>query len=169
MYDNVKKKRLFTYTSFNEEIDAVNIRVLEELQRDPRLSMSELGRRVGMSSPAVAERVRRLEEAGVIRGYRLELNPAALGLPIAAYVRVRPNAGQLPRIAELAQQIPEVVECHRVTGEDCFVLKVYIPAIEQLDRLLDSFLLYGSTTTTIIQSSPVPPRQPPLPDGAMLE
>lgn len=119
--------------------------------------------------PAVTERVRRLEEAGVIRGYRLELDPAALGLPIAAYVRIRPNPGQLPRIAELAQQIPEVVECHRVTGEDCFILKVYLPAIEQLDRLLDSFLLYGSTTTSIIQSSPVPPRTLPLPERALLE
>lgn len=165
----LKKKQLFTYTSFSGEIDAINVQVLEELQRDPRLTMSELGRRVGMSSPAVTERVRRLEEAGVIQGYRLDLNPAALGLPIAAYIRIRPNAGQLPRIAELAQQIPEVVECHRVTGEDCFILKVYIPAIDQLDRLLDSFLLYGSTTTTIIQSSPVPLRPPPLPETGMRE
>jgi len=116
-----------------------------------------------------SRRVRRLEEAGVIRGYCLDLNPTALGLPIVAYVRIRPNPGQLPRIAELAQQIPEVVECHRVTGEDCFILKVYIPAIDQLDRLLDSFLLYGSTTTSIIQSSPVPLRPPPLPDDALLE
>jgi Lrp/AsnC family leucine-responsive transcriptional regulator len=159
----LKEKRLFTYTVLNEEIDAINMRVLEELQRDPRLTMSELGRRIGMSSPAITERVRRLEEAGVIQGYRLELNPAALGLPITAYIRIRPNSGQLPRIAELAQQIPEVVECHRVTGEDCFVLKVHIPAIDQLDRLLDAFLLYGSTTTSIIQSSPVPLRPPPLP------
>ena len=104
----------------------------------------------------------------MIRGYSLELNPIALGLPVAAYVRIRPNVGQLPRIAELAQQIPEVVECHRVTGEDCFVLKVYIPAIDQLDRLLDSFLLYGSTTTTIIQSTPVPLRPPPLPENESL-
>lgn len=169
MSQTLKKKRLFTYTSFSGEIDAVNVRVLQELQRDPRLTMSELGRRVGMSSPAVTERVRRLEEAGVIQGYRLDLNPAALGLPIAAYIRIRPNSGQLPRIAELAQQIPEVVECYRVTGEDCFVLKVHIPAIDQLDRLLDSFLLYGSTTTTIIQSSPVPLRPPPLPEDALLE
>lgn len=169
MEQDLKKKQLFTYTSFSQEIDAVNKRILEELQHDPRLTMSELGRRIGMSSPAVTERVRRLEETGVIRGYRLELNPVALGLPIAAYVRIRPNVGQLPRIAELAQQIPEVVECHRVTGEDCFVLKVYIPAIDQLDRLLDSFLLYGSTTTTIIQSTPVPLRPPPLPEDALLE
>jgi Lrp/AsnC family transcriptional regulator, leucine-responsive regulatory protein len=160
---------MFTYKLSYEEIDAVNRRVLEELLHDPRLTMSELGRRVGMSSPAVTERVRRLEETGVIRGYRLELDPVALGLPIAAYVRIRPNPGQLPRVAELAQQIPEVVECHRVTGEDCFVLKVYIPAIDQLDRLLDSLLVYGSTTTSIIQSSPVPLRPPPLPEDALLE
>ena len=122
-----------------------------------------------MSSPAVTERVRRLEEAEVIRGYRLDLNPAALGLPIAVYVRVRPNPGQLPKIAELAQQIPEIVECHRVTGEDCFVLKAHIPAIDQLDRLLDAFLMYGSTTTSIIQSSPVPLRSMPLPEDASPE
>jgi Lrp/AsnC family leucine-responsive transcriptional regulator len=169
MAQDLKKKRLFTYTSWHEEIDPVNIRVLEELQRDPRLTMAELGRRIGMSSPAVTERVRRLEEAGIIRGYRLDLNPAALGLPIAAYIRIRPNPGQLPRIAELAQQIPEVVECHRVTGEDCFILKVHIPAIDQLDQLLDCFLLYGSTTTSIIQSSPVPYRPAPLPEDPLLE
>jgi Lrp/AsnC family leucine-responsive transcriptional regulator len=165
----LRKKRIFAYTSLSGEIDSVNIRVLEELQRDPRLTMSELGRRVGMSSPAITERVRRLEEAGVIRGYRLDLNPAALGLPIAAYIRIRPNSGQLPKIAELAQQIAEVVECYRVTGEDCFILKVYLPAIDQLDRILDSFLLYGSTTTTIIQSTPVPLRPPPLPEDALFE
>jgi Lrp/AsnC family leucine-responsive transcriptional regulator len=169
MDQTLKKKQLFTYTSPNGEIDAVNLRILEELQRDPRLTMSELGRRIGMSSPAVTERVRRLEESGVIRGYRLDLNPVALGLPIAAYIRIRPDPGQLPKVAELARQIPEVVECHRVTGEDCFVLKVHIPAIDQLDRLLDSFLLYGSTTTSIIQSSPVPLRPPPLPEDAALE
>src|SRR5712692_8237911 len=167
MSQDVKEKRIFTYKRSYEEIDAVNRRVLEELLQDPRLSMSELGRRIGMSSPAVTERVRRLEEARVIQGYRLELNPVALGLPITAYIRIRPNPGQLPRIAELAQQIPEVVECHRVTGEDCFILKVHIPAIDQLDSLLDAFLLYGSTTTNIIQSSPVPPRPPPLPEEAL--
>lgn len=164
MPDDVRENRLFTYTLPNREPDTVNRRILEELLRDPRVTMAELGRRIGMSSPAVTERVRRLEEAEVIRGYRLDLNPAALGLPIALYIRVRPNPGQLPRIAELAQQLPEVVECHRVTGEDCFILKAHIPAIDQLDRLLDSFLLYGSTTTSIIQSSPVTLRPPPLPD-----
>jgi Lrp/AsnC family transcriptional regulator, leucine-responsive regulatory protein len=127
------------------------------------MSMAALSRRVGMSSPAVTERVRRMEEAGVIVGYRLDIDPKALGLPVAAYIRVRPSPGQLPKIAALAEQIAEVVECHRVTGEDCFIIKMHLPAMDQLDRILDRFLLYGMTTTSIIQSSPVPPRSLPLP------
>jgi Lrp/AsnC family leucine-responsive transcriptional regulator len=144
-------------------LDVVNLRLLAELRRDPRLPMTRLGRLVGMSAPAVTERVRRLEEAGVIRGYRLDVDPAALGLPLTAYVRVRPNPGQLSRIAALAQATPEVVECHRITGEDCFILKIHLPAMDQLDRVLDRFLFYGTTTTSLVQSSPVALRPPPLP------
>lgn len=165
MAKDLKEDRLFAYEPSNGLLDAVNLRLVEELRCDPRLTMAALGRRVGMSSPAVTERVRRLEEAGVIQGYRLDLDPAALGLPVSAYIRVRPNPGQLSRIAELAQRIPEVVECHRVTGEDCFILKVHFPSMDQLDRILDRFLLHGATTTSIIQSSPVPPRAPPLPES----
>jgi Lrp/AsnC family transcriptional regulator, leucine-responsive regulatory protein len=159
-----KKKRAFTYKQPNGLLDRVNVDLLEQLQRDPRVTMTELGRRIGMSAPAVTERVRRLEEAGVIAGYRLDMNSAALGLPIAIYIRVRPNPGQLGKIAELAHSIPEVVECHRITGDDCFILKAHIPAMDQLDRILDRFLLYGATTTSIVQSSPVPLRSPPLPE-----
>lgn len=160
----ITKDTEFTYAPSSRELDDVNLRILSELRRDPRLTMAALGRLIGMSSPAVTERVRRLEEVGIITGYRLDISPAALGLPIAAYVRVRPNAGQVQRVADLASQIPEVVECHRVTGEDCFIMKVHIPAMEQLDRLLDRFLAYGVTTTSIIQSSPVPLRSLPIPD-----
>src|ERR687883_297751 len=100
MPKSLNQKQLFTYTPTDTVIDPVNLRILTELQGEPRLTMTELGRRVGLSSPAVTERVRRLEETGVIKGYRLDLNPAALGLPIAAYIRIRPNPGQLPRVAE---------------------------------------------------------------------
>jgi Lrp/AsnC family transcriptional regulator, leucine-responsive regulatory protein len=158
--------RVFTLESTPPNVDPINARLLAELLLDPRLTMAELGRRIGMSSPAVTERVHRLEELGVIRGCHLDLDPATLGLPVAAYVRIRPNPGQLSKIAELARRIEEVVECHRVTGEDCFVLKVYMPSIDQLDRLLDLFLAHGSTTTSIIQSSPVPLRSLPLPKGS---
>jgi Lrp/AsnC family leucine-responsive transcriptional regulator len=165
MDQELREKQLFTYRPSDGLLDDVNVRLLRELLQEPRLTMSELGRRIGMSSPAVTERVRRLEEAGIILGYRLDINPVPLGLPISAYIRIRPNPGQLPRIAELARQIPEVVECHRITGEDCFILKVHLPGMDQLDRILDAFLLYGSTTTSMIQSSPVPLRPPPLPDA----
>src|ERR671912_381881 len=154
---------MFTYEPVNGLLDGVNLRLLRELRGDPRLSMTELGRRVGMSSPAVTERVRRMEEAGVIRGFRLDVHPVALGLPLTAYVRLRPNPGQLANFADLARAIPEIVECHRITGEDCFIVKVHLPEIGQLDRLIDCFLRYGTTTTSIVQSSPVPPRPAPLP------
>ncbi len=163
MTQNSMEKAIFTYKPNHELLDDVNIQLLKELQQEPRLTMSELGRRVGMSAPAVTERVRRMEEAGIILGYRLDINPALLGLPITLYIRIRPSPGQLPKVAELARQIPEVVECHRITGEDCFILKAYIPAMDQLDRILDAFLIYGSTTTSIVQSSPVPLRVAPLP------
>ncbi|MBI1879013.1 MAG: winged helix-turn-helix transcriptional regulator, partial [Chloroflexi bacterium] len=97
MTQESRKKASVTYTFPNEVIDPVNLRLLEELQHNPRLTMSELGRRIQMSSPAVTERVRRLEEAGVIQGYRLDLDPRTLGFPIAAYVRIRPNPGQLAK------------------------------------------------------------------------
>lgn len=116
-----------------------------------------------MSAPAVTERVQRLEEAGVIRGYRLDIDPAAIGLPVSAWVRVRPGPGQLTSIAKLAVDIPEVVECHRITGEDCFLLKVHVSAVDQLETVLDRFLLYGQTTSSIVQSSPVPPGLPHCP------
>lgn len=157
-----KREQTFTYEPPDGALDPVNLRLLDELQRDPRLTMAELGRRVGMSSPAVAERIRRMEDTGVIMGYRLAINPVALGLPLTAYVRIRPDPGQLSKVAQLARQIPEVVECHRITGEDCFILKVHFPAMDQLDRLLDRFLAFGVTTTSIVQSSPVPLRSLPL-------
>lgn len=145
-------------------LDTVNVRLLSELHRNPRLSMSELARRVGMSAPAVTERVQRLERAGVIAGYRMEIDPAALGMPVTAIVRIRPGPGQLPKIADAAQQTPEVVECHRITGEDCFLLKVHAPSISEIEEVLDRFLLFGQTTTSIVVSTPVPLRSLPLPE-----
>lgn len=144
-------------------LDARNVELLRLLDGDPRASVSELARRIGMSAPAVKERLTRLEEAGVIVGYRLELSAKALGWPITAFIRVRPMAGQLPRIIALAESIPQVAECHRITGEDCFILKVHLDALENLDQILDRFLAHGQTTTSIVQSTPVPPRSPPLP------
>jgi Lrp/AsnC family leucine-responsive transcriptional regulator len=146
------------------DLDPVNVRLLDELSRNPRITMSELARRLGMSSPAVTDRVQRLEASGIITGYRVDLDPRALGWPVAAFVRIRPGPGQLTRIAELAQNTPEVVECHRITGEDCFLLKVFVTEIDKLEDVLDRFLMYGQTTSSIVQSSPVPARPLPLPE-----
>lgn len=163
MDKDIRRESLFTYTLPDDHLDGINLLLLSELQMNPRLTMAALGRRIGMSSPAVTERVRRLEETGVVRGYRLDLAPELLGLPIAAYIRVRPNPGQLGKVSEFVRGIPEVVTCDRITGEDCFLLKVHIPAMDQLDRLLDRLLAFGTTTTSIVQSSPVPLRSVPLP------
>lgn len=141
-------------------LDEVNLRLLGALGENPRLSTAALARRVGMSPPAVRDRVARLEQAGVIRGYRLDLDPAALGLPVAAWVRLRPGPGQLPRIADLARRTPEVSECHRISGEDCFLIKVHVASIEALETVLDRFLIHGQTTSSLIVSTAVQPRAP---------
>jgi len=144
--------------------DSRNLDLLHLLRADPRISVSELARRIGMSAPAVRERVLRLEEARIIRGYTVELDPVALGYPLCAFVRVRPAPGRLPQVAELARRLPQVSECHRVTGDDCFVLKVHLRGLEQLDELIDQFLALGQTTTSLVQSTPVPSRGLPLSD-----
>jgi Lrp/AsnC family leucine-responsive transcriptional regulator len=144
--------------------DPTNLELLRLLQNNPRTSISDLARRVRMSNPAVKERVLRLEESGIVSGYRLDLNAKDLGYEVMAFVRVRPLPGHLQKIAELAQAIPEITECHRITGEDCFILKMYLKEISSLDQVLDQFLAHGQTTTSIVQSSPVPWRGLPVPD-----
>jgi Lrp/AsnC family transcriptional regulator, leucine-responsive regulatory protein len=146
-------------------LDETNRRILKELQAEARLTMAELGRRVNLSPPAVADRVQRLERAGVIAGYQAVLDPRALGYGVAVVVRVAPDSGRLRKIPEVAQATPEVVECHRITGEDCFFLKLHLRSIDELEDVLDRFTPFGRTTTSIIHSSPVPGRPPPLGDA----
>ena len=144
-------------------LDEANLRLLGELQEDARLSFAELGRRVGLSPPAVAERVARLEESGAIRGYRADIDPRALGFTLGAIVRIRPAPRELHKVAELAQRTPEVVECHRITGEDCYFMKAYVRDVDHLEEVIDQFALYGQTTTSVMQKSPVPMRGLGLP------
>jgi Lrp/AsnC family leucine-responsive transcriptional regulator len=145
-------------------LDHTNRQLLAELQSDARLSLAELGRRVGLSSPAVAERLQRLERDQVILGYHAQLNPRALGFALSAVIRVRPAPRQLHRVGELAQAAPEVVECRRITGEDCYIMLAHVRSVEHLEEVIDRFAVYGQTTTSIVQSSPVPPRGLSLPD-----
>ena len=139
-------------------LDEVNLRLLAELQEDARLSNAELGRRAGLSAPAVAERLVRLREAGVITGYHAAVDPRALGFSLTAILRIRPAPRELPKVADLARRTPEVVECHRITGEDCFFMKLHVRDVEHLEKVIDAFAFYGQTTTSIMQTSPVPRR-----------
>jgi Lrp/AsnC family transcriptional regulator, leucine-responsive regulatory protein len=138
--------------------DATNRRILAELQADARVSLAELGRRVGLSAPAVAERVDRLEREGVIRGYRADIDPRALGLALTVVIRVRPAPRQIPKVAELARATPEVVECNRITGDDCYIMRAHVRDVEHLEEVIDAFTAFGQTTTSLVQSSPVPTR-----------
>lgn len=144
----------------NGDIDPVDLRLIEALVADGRTSVAELARLVGLSAPSVSERIRRLEETGVIEGYTARINPKALGLPLAAWLRIRPVPGELRKVAEILQDLPEVVECDRVTGEDCFVARVHAASIEELERLIDRIIPHAMTNTSIIQSSPVARRLP---------
>jgi Lrp/AsnC family transcriptional regulator, leucine-responsive regulatory protein len=146
-----------------EMLDGIDLRIIHELQDDARLRIAELGRRVGLSPPAVAERMRRLEDCGVL-AFRAEVNPRALGYAIAAIVRVSPLGGHVHAIPDIARQTPEVTECYRITGEDCFFMKLYLRSIEDLEPILDRFTAHGRTTTSIVHSVPVRPR--PLPATA---
>ena len=139
-------------------IDVTNRRLLAELQSDARLSLAELGRRVGLSSPAVAERLHRLKQDGVILGYHARIDPRALGFALSAVIRTRPAPGQLKVVAREARRTPEVVECRRITGDDCYVMLAHVRDVEHLEEVIDRFTAHGSTTTSIVQSSPVPPR-----------
>lgn len=138
-------------------LDDIGWQILVALQEDARLSFSELGRRVGLSAPAVAERVRRLEEAGIIVGYHAELSAGKVGLPLCAFIRmsVFGEAKYGGGMIHLVQQTPEVLECHRVTGGDSYILKVAVSSVEHLEELIDRLTSYGQPTTSIVLSSPL--------------
>jgi Lrp/AsnC family leucine-responsive transcriptional regulator len=151
----------------NGLLDPTNLRLIAELQADARLSLAELGRRIGLSPPAVAERMTRLEEEGVITGYHAEVDPRALGYALGAMLRIRPAPRQIATVAELARDTPQVVECHRITGEDCFLMRLHVRSVGELEDIIDRFAFHGQTTTSIMQRSPVPRRPAPLPGPTM--
>lgn len=149
----------------NGELDQVDARLLAALVDDGRISLAELARKVGLSPPSVAERIKRLEEADVIGGYTVRINPQALGLPVSAWLRIRPVPGQLQKVAEIVRNLPAIVECDRVTGEDCFIARAHVRSVEDLEALIDAIIPYAMTNTSIVQSSPVPRRLPPIGSG----
>lgn len=139
-------------------LDETDRRLLAELQLNARLTLAELGRRVGLSSPAVSERLQRLEEDDVILAYTAQVNPRALGLSLTAVIRVRPGPRQLHQVGELAKRTTEVVQCRRITGDDCYIVTAHVRSVEHLEEIIDRFAAHGQTTTSIVQSTPVPDR-----------
>jgi Lrp/AsnC family transcriptional regulator, leucine-responsive regulatory protein len=136
-------------------LDEIGWHILDELQENARISFAELGRKVGLSTPAVTERVRKLEDAGVIAGYRTEVNPARAGLPITAFIRLSVVGEASARLAALIRELPEIAECHRTTGADSFVMKVRVSSIAHLEALIDRLTPFGTTTTSMVLSTPV--------------
>jgi len=143
-------------------MDEIDQKILKILMRDARISQKELAAKVALSAPGVAERVRRLEERGVIRGFTIDVDPEALGYPLQAIVRIRPLPGKLHIVQQLISEIPEFGECDKVTGDDCFVARLYIRSMKELDGLLDQIVDKAETNTAIVKSKPVERRMPPL-------
>ena len=139
-------------------LDTTGWRILEALQGNARLTHKELGRRVNLSPPAAAERMRRMEEAGIISGYRAQIDPEKVGLPLAAFVRIEVPGANHKKVEALVVELPEVLECHRATGTDCYVMKVVLASMDHLQTLLDKLVMWGSPVTSIVISSPVPGR-----------
>jgi Lrp/AsnC family leucine-responsive transcriptional regulator len=139
-------------------LDKIDWKILKELQEDARTSFAELGRRVGLTTPAVIERVRKLEDAAIITGYRAEIDTAKVGLPITAFIRMSISGVDYSHIIEVAQESSEVLECHRGTGNDSFIMKVAVSDVSHLQLLIDKLTPYGITTTSIVLSSPVQKR-----------
>jgi Lrp/AsnC family leucine-responsive transcriptional regulator len=146
--------------SLHEEklLDDIGWHLLEELQEDARLSYAELGRRVGLSTPAVMERIRKLEDAGIITGYRADINPEKVGFHVTAFIMIKLEHEVLPRLNSLYKEIPEIVECYRVTGND-LILKVHVPSVANLETVIQRITPYGMPVTSIVLSTPVPKRR----------
>jgi Lrp/AsnC family leucine-responsive transcriptional regulator len=136
-------------------LDAIDFRILDELQRNARIPFAELGRRLALSTPSAAERVHKLEEAGVIVGYHAQVCPEKIGLTMAAFVKVSVAGDCLARFAELVIRVPEVIECHRVTGAESYILHVAVEGAQHLEQVIDSLMPYVSTNTSMILASPI--------------
>ena len=144
------------------KIDAADLKIIESLIKDARMSLKDLAAQAGLSSPGVSERIRRLQERGIIRGYTADIDPKALGYSLQAIVRIRPLPGKLHIVQQLIEDIPEFCECDKVTGDDCFIARLAVPSIDLLDGILDRIADKAETSTSIVKSQPIRRRPPPL-------
>lgn len=143
-------------------MDDTDRRILLLLAENARLSLKELAAATELSSPSVAERLRKLEERGVIDAFTIDVNPQHFGYSLQAIVRVRPLPGQLHIVERLIQEMPQCVECDKVTGDDCFIVRLYLRSMEELDTLLDGIAERAQTNTSLVKATPVRRRLPGL-------
>jgi Lrp/AsnC family transcriptional regulator, leucine-responsive regulatory protein len=136
-------------------LDEIGMQILHELQENARTSLSEIGRRVGLTPPAVAERVRRMEDAGIITGYHAQVNPTKLGLSITAYIRIAASENNSPALRKRIVDIPQIIECHLITGADDLLVKASCRSVDELEALISELMAYGQITTSLVLSSPV--------------
>ena len=143
------------------ELDAIAWKILENLQNNARISFAELGRKVGLSTPAVAERVRRLEEAGVVTGYHASVDLAKLGVPIHVLIRLTIPGGelQISRTVAAIKELQEISRCHRITGDESFVIEAHLVSVHHLETVIDKLSAFGATATSTVLSSPVERRE----------
>lgn len=146
--------------SKNDYLDEIDALILEALFANARISTAELSRQIGLSSPSTAERLKRLEENGVIVGYTIVVNPERMGLPLPVCLRVRPVPGEMDKVTKILNEIPEIVDCDRVTGDDCFIARAHVQSVKHMETLIDRLTPIAMTNTSIIQSSPITRRLP---------
>ena len=139
-------------------LDEIDWKILYELQADARTSYAELGRRIGLTTPAIIERIRKMEDAKIITGYRAEIDAAKVGFPVMAFIRMSITGVDYSQIVETVKETKEVLECHRGTGGDSFIIKVAVADVEHLQTVIDKLTPYGITSTSIVLSSPVKSR-----------
>lgn len=140
------------------KLDPTDVAIVEILQEDGRIGISELGRRVGLSQPATSERVKRLEERGIIAGYKAVVDPTALGLGTMAMIRLRTTHEHIQTCLKKFAEMPQVLEVLRVTGEDCFLVKVVVPSPPDLESIVDAIGRYGAVTTNVVLRAEPPKR-----------
>ncbi|HER20491.1 MAG TPA: Lrp/AsnC family transcriptional regulator [Chromatiales bacterium] len=146
------------------ELDRIGRSILATLQREGRIPFSELGRRVGLSAPSVAERVRRMEDLGLITGYRATVDRERLGWRLTAFMRVTCPGDKYQAVRRLALDLPEVIDCHHVTGEDCFFLKIAVSSVDHLEQVIDRFRAFGRTVSSVALSTTVEDKPPAVPE-----
>ena len=143
-------------------MDDIDRKMIMALAQSARMTIKELSAVAGLASPTVAERLKRMEERGYICGYTVVIDPRAIGYGVQAIVRMNPLPGALREVERMIQETPAFIECDKVTGEDCFIGRLYVRSIEELDVVLDRFHDYAKTSTAIVKSQPVKRRLPPL-------